>query len=220
MSLNKRLIKTNEAGPAVIPTDSLLGFFKFDNNLNDETGQGNLQASGGSYVAGKFGNALYWNTSSTASRTSTSYGNTLTSITNATQSYSVSIWVQLSAVRRNIFWYVDKPIGSTGMEFSYNSAVFQMQMYLPAPEYRFVGPFLQTGVWYHFASTYNSTNSVTKHYLDGVEIFSGALNVGGGTTDCFGHLAGTVGMHGLLDQTRFYSRVITPQEVIALYQEV
>jgi hypothetical protein len=207
--------------PAVIPTDSLLGLFEFDENLNDSTGQGNLISNATTYSTGKFGQAIDMSASvATMSRTSTTYGSILTGITSTAQSYSVSIWFKLALLgRRNILWYVDRLIGPTSIEFSNNVANSQTQMYVPAPISSFVGPFLNTSAWYNFTSTYNASGTITTHYLDGVEMFKGVLNTSNFSTDCFSHAAASVGFRGYIDRSRFYSRVLTPAEVLAIAQE-
>jgi len=221
MATNKRLIRSNDEASAVIPTDSLLGFFNFDGNFNDETSQGNLVSNVNLFTTGKFGSA--WdlrNSTATASRTTTNYGSILTSYTNTSQSYSVSIWFNLSLLgRRNILWYVDRTIGATAIEFSHNVNNGLTQMYVSAPASTFVGPSLTTGVWHHFASTYNGSGAITIHYLDGQEMFNGVLNTSSLSSDCFSHNAATVGFRGLIDRSRFYSRVLTEAEVIALANE-
>ena len=86
------------------------------------------------------------------------------------------------------------------------------------------GTTLQTGTWYHIAITVDESTNQFKLYLDGSQIGSTANLTKAlreyGTTNYRIGGNGTYSAYGLVDEVRFYNKVLSDTEILDLYNDL
>ena len=85
---------------------------------------------------------------------------------------------------------------------------------------------LEDGLPHHVAVSYNSATGLKAIYVDGVQCFSvtlsGAINANNGANAIIGNaeVNGTNGFTGILDETAYWSRALSPSEIAAHFAAV
>jgi len=225
--------------PSYVPTNGLVGWWPFNGNANDESGNGNnLQAFGVTGTLDRFGN----------NQSAYSFTNSQYSVTNylkasnispyALNNYTISIWFN------NRYFY-----GPGNLTFSYEQLVaFGPQWWNLGTAYGLVildsdkksigaehwtstngylgvsAGNISNDSWNQIVSTYDGTS--LKTYLNGV--YKGSVNTGisyngqtqfiiGGRPD--GPSPGALygGFNGSLDDIAIYNRALTQEEITSLY---
>ena len=84
-----------------------------------------------------------------------------------------------------------------------------------------------TSTWYNVIISYDSSTDIARFYVDGLEKavdvggFFEAVNVGATLTNTIAErnaeAGGVVNYNGRLDEMKYYSRALTPDEMVALY---
>jgi len=181
--------------------------WSLDGNSNDVFVTGNGTDINVTYVAGKLGQAASFN--GTTSKITTSVNGPL-----GASPRSVSMWLnKTSTANRNAFGYGIQLSGQSFDVLYFSGMCIYDTGATSSPQA------MSTGVWHHFAATYNGTTVQT--YLDGVAgtpwvhtlntVSSTPINIGTGVHSSFAW------WDGLIDDVQLSSRAWTSTEVASLY---
>jgi hypothetical protein len=215
-----------------VNTSNLLTWYQFEGNGLDSSGNGyHLTQSGSNlvYIPGQYGDALWLNNPTSGGGSGNTY------FTNSTVGNSVGIappvtytfWINVAKAVTGSWQPTVFLIGGANNGFFVNinsgnlliAGITTVNTAIQSVIGGGSGVTLTTGVWYHFAATYNGTTCTT--YLNGVSvgtpvsatgnIRSGGLAIGdsGGST--------TYGWAGAIDDVRIYSRILSVAEINTLY---
>lgn len=211
--------------PSYVPTNGLVGWWPFNGNANDESGNGNnCNNIIGSFVVDRFNNA-----------NSSFYGNGINSGLNISSmnnfpfgnsNRTISIWFKCDLPypggNRELFSYGDNTFGtrfgimldgfSIGIEYMNGSVLT---------------PFIPNNNWHNLTVTYdgNGSNGIIL-YLDGVPSTSNisnpisSLNTLNSFIHTIGSLNGIYNFAGDYDDIAIWNRVLTTQEISDLYNAV
>ncbi|MBA7531118.1 hypothetical protein ES705_23329 [subsurface metagenome] len=214
---------------AQIPTDSLVGYWPFNGNANDESGNGyNGIVNGATLTIDRFGNS---NSAFSFDGTSNNFITVDFSIPLNTSEYSgitISAWCNLNdlASPHNILTLHDNSyIGSFSMPYDYSVQKFYGLKYSGNPAVATLNP-VNSNNWYNVVITFDTITHIFKLYLNNV--FQGEatyneymplaskLYVGYHNSDSWGY--GWY-MNGIIDDIRIYNRVLDSTEISNLYYE-
>jgi hypothetical protein len=137
----------------VYPTDGLVSYFNFDNNLKDQLGNtpDGTNVNGATFTEGKAGSAITFNgTNQSVEFGRKSYKNLNT--------ISVSLWVKISSIPNTSIYFV---VCSDFGVFTTNAVGFAISL----PSTNNAQGTITPEVWTHFAGTYDGTN--IKAYVNG-----------------------------------------------------
>ncbi len=228
--------------PSYIPTNGLVGWWPFNGNANDESGNGNNgTVNGATLIADRLsniGSAYYFNGSSYIR---VLHNNTLNFGTN---NYTLSAW----SMRQGNNSYQDiisKMLGSPsytgwGLNFINNYPRFEAGTtnngsWLTNGNINngnisgsYTNP-ISNDLWYHFVAVFNPSNSIIKLYINGElavsEPTSTSLINADNSNDLFfgvyqpeGAPSGSEFLIGKIDDIAIYNRALTQEEVTSLYQ--
>ena len=212
--------------PNYVPTTGLVGWWPFNGNANDESGNGNNGiVNGANLVADRNGvaNSAY---SFNGSSNSIDIGNP-TEFTIQPISYTQSVWLKLNDFpTTNVVYpiiskrhqnngndWATARIQNNGKCYFYADDAFYMT---PTPA---ISPSISLSNWYHF--TFVKEVNFYKIYLNSIPIDSVYDNhLMGGSTDNIligAQLAWSSYFKGVLDDVGIWNRVLTQQEITALY---
>ena len=205
-------------------TNGLVAFFPFNGNANDESGNGHHGTFIGSQITltngvnGSPSQAYRFTGPASENRISGSGINLVDS------SLSVSFWFKKDYSNFGLehgWLFSVGTVGNSGkvlhVYVNYAGATFGFGFYFNDLEipYR-VGE----NEWTHVVCTYDNASRARQIFMNGALIASDVAQYGFSGTDIFSLHAQGGGqiseIAGLLDQMRFYNRVLTPSEVIAL----
>ena len=225
------LFVTNVA-TAQIPSNGLVGYWPFNGNANDESGNGNNgTVNGATLTMDRFGNA-------NSAYSFNGAGNSITlqsgSNIQGNNPRSISFWANFSSGTANTHTVYKGGVNGSGNDFTIWLVVLSDNTYrLQVRRYQNDPVTIQMPVivnqWIHFCVTYDGTiNSNVKIYINGVQQ-TGITSTGGdnltyntlSTTPEFGHMVDQLGVHrymnGKLDDISIYNRALSPMEVLQLY---
>lgn len=203
---------------AQIPTNGLLYNFKFDGTPTSEAGTNTFTSNSTiSYTSNRFGNAnraiakVYGQLIST----------NLTNLPTVNESRSVSVWIKPSEVNADniIFTY------GTGSGTQIYGASFN-----PTTVYNFTyssnvsaSSTMQVNGWKHVVVTYNTTNSQSSIYINGVLVNQGNIGLNTFATNFYlgSLLNNPTSSHfsGAYDDMLIYNRALTAAEVTLIYND-
>jgi Concanavalin A-like lectin/glucanases superfamily len=230
------LISTTFSFSQVNLKNGLVACYPFNANANDESSNGNNGTVNGATLTndrfGKANSAYNFDGSSYISISPDQFKNT---------NYSYSLWVNLDdlpvATDNNSFFSVGGPGADQNLSilhkyFSETNTGFSSGGYNagnPVVSNNLTGSLPNIGKWYHLVST-RDNNSV-KLYVDGVLIANNSGNISTNGTDAaysnptYAVIGSRVGLDGYfqftkgsIDDIYIYNRVITAEEVTALFQ--
>ena len=232
MPLKKRyrmfIIDQHNVNPGSIP-DDYFAFWKFDNSKNDETGNYNLsEVTIGSPSALTFengrkgdanGSVRFNNTTTTArylrkSVTRRSFNNGLT----------ISIWIKVNATVPNVNRPIELDYGTNVGTYLNTRNLFSTpanygEIYSGNVASNTISAASLGTNWRHHVVTVNGSG-VTNYYIDNSQILTNVnLAKGSIRTILFGFGTGSAPVNGNIDDCRLYERVLTTDEITALYNE-
>jgi Concanavalin A-like lectin/glucanases superfamily/Secretion system C-terminal sorting domain len=206
--------------PSYVPTDGLVGWWPFNGNANDESGNGNYgTVNGATLTDDRFGNAgsafSFVNNADTLSEILL---NTVPALSNA--DWTISFWFKTSSTDR-------QGLITLGSDYVTRDCI---QIFIAENLIRYhlhnqVGPYsteVVDDLWHHavFINSYGNgllylDSSFQDEYLamnpnisnSGTRRFGGARNGDGNTWR----------YNGSLDDIAIYNRAVTPEEIIALF---
>jgi hypothetical protein len=198
--------------PSYVPTNGIVGYWPFNGNANDESGNGNNgTVNGATLSADRFGN-----TNKSYSFGPNKYVEVLNSSSiNLTNSISISIWVKAqpstTIIRKGFQYGIDLDIfNSSGNTNGLYPHSYQPTLLSP-------NPVIQDN-WTHIVTT--NGNNVQKMYINGVLVKT--TNITSTYTLYPNNL--TIGSwylnetyNGMLDDIGLWNRVLTQQEITNLY---
>ena len=213
--------------PSYVPANGLVGYWPFEGNANDASGKGNHGTVNGATLTtdrnGVANNAYSFNGSN---QKITVNDNDVLSFPSGI--FSLSAWVNVNSpvVVCNILC----KYGITS-NFEYNIGMNSSSIGGQAWSLSGNGnsgastsvtPYINN--WHYFTYVSNSGNG-TKLYVDGVQITTGTFNtsspMGNGTGSLYFGMGGGWNQQyyfkGLIDDIAMYNRVLTQQEITALY---
>jgi len=187
-------------------TNGLVAYYPFNGNANDESGNGNNgTVFGATLMADRFGipNSAY-NFNGVSDYINVPHSPSLN--IPAGTSVTITAWVY----RTNASWpvhIVGKRVGCGGDHNFYQLAIGNAA--LPPAS-------VPLNVWSFVATTTEGT--VTKDYVDGVEVASYTLAMGANNADLkIGTSSTCQHFPGPVDDVLIYNRALTPAEIIAIY---
>jgi hypothetical protein len=202
----------NAQVPSYVPTNGLVGWWPFNGNANDESGNGNNgTVNGATLTADRFGagnKAYYFSSSGCNTRIDIANFN----YNGIVNEFSISFWMKRSGngcISPRLFefgngsgWGVNWVNGLSTMDWVANSN-------------------LQNNNWYHVV--YVLTPGTIKSYVNGVldSQFSLTNSISSwfGSNVCFGRMnhPSYDAFNGMLDDMSAYNRALTQQEITNLY---
>ena len=195
--------------PSYVPTNGLVGWWPFNGNANDESGNGNNGINNGATLTidrnGNLNSAYYFSSAGCATRidiANFNYGGPV-------NSFSMSFWmlrIGNGCISPRLFefgngsgWGVNWINGQSTMDWVANNT-------------------LQDNVWYHVVYVIQSGN--INSYINGVFDSQYSLsNPGFGSNVCFGRMNHPAydAFNGNLDDIATWNRALTQQEISDLY---
>ncbi|MEN9333638.1 MAG: hypothetical protein RLY35_818 [Bacteroidota bacterium] len=211
--------------PSYLPTNGLVGYWPFNGNANDESGNGNNGTVNGATLTtdrnGNGNSAYNFDGNDWIGSISLPYGAYSSSL-------GISFWMKTNSIMTNSGvlgkWNNSGPNNEEfafvicescgGMNFCSKTS-YQVCKSEFNNEYR-------NDFWHFYVGTWDG--NVVKLYRDGIEIqsenFSGTISNFSQSLE-FGRYTGGAGpelyYNGILDDIAIYNRAITPEEITALY---
>jgi hypothetical protein len=190
------------------PTNGLISYFNFDNNLKDQLGNtpDGANYGGATFTSGKAGSAITFN-------------GTNQYIQFGRKTYQNGNNVSVA------FWFV-KPNTTEGLKFFINCNDFSVATNGASASFVISVPYtnnasgtIAQNAWIHFVGTYDGTN--IKVYINSVLAnttnWPGSLDVYGNNYLTLGYDSGTSYWNGMIDDLFIYNRVLTQTEVNQLF---
>jgi hypothetical protein len=204
--------------PTYVPTNGLVGWWPFNGNANDESGNGNNgTVHGATLTTDRFGNAG----KAFSFDGVNDYINAHQVLTN----YSVSLWfkpISFTNQFNNLFDYEN-----TYAELTNDSTIYARAQYSTPPSIGVITNYKNNlGAWHHLVVTYNAQNSTMNVYIDNVNHFTSTPNSQGiyHPTDnndsmYFGgyFLQNINYFNGIIDDIGTWNRELNTSEVNDLY---
>ena len=219
--------------PSYVPTNGLVGYWPFNGNANDESGNGNNgTVNGAALTTDRFGNAnSAYNFNGTSDYIQTS--NT-SSLPTGTSSRSVSYWMKSSSsqIYMTVFGYGDNNQNQKDFHVWHNWDCNGVNINISDVARTYTTGNLDD-VWNNYVVVYDSSVDVSitsvKIYKNGVLLSNicssygdGNLNTGNLYPLTFGkyHATNQHYFSGLLDDIALWNRVLTQQEITNLYNSI
>lgn len=216
--------------PSYIPTSGLVGWWPFNGNANDESGNGNNgTVNGAALTADRNGNA---NKAYSFNGTN-NYINVNSSISLNTynmNALSISGWFKANTSLSGFIIRLGNPDATTGgigyEVFNYNNGnnnlLYVQNWWMnQSPIYSESTP-ISLNQWYFFSITFDFLNNISSFYVNGSLISTSTavlhksnnpiLNIGRNTNGGSGNY-----FNGLIDDIGIWNRALTSQEIAVLY---
>lgn len=214
--------------PSYIPTNGLVGWWPFNGNANDESGNGNNGTVYGAILSsdryGTSNNAFSFNGTN-------SYIQMINPGPLGNTSRSVSVWVKTTETRSErmiVSWGANGPVGADfNLWSNYSCNGFSFDINSSA---RTFNSQFNNGQWNHYVVVYDnslgSTISIVKVYQNSILLSSVCASVGTGVINTLGTFPITVGryhgnnedhLNGNIDDIGIWNRALTSQEVSVMY---
>ncbi len=209
--------------PSYVPSNGLVGWWPFNGNANDESGNGNNGTVNGAALSadrdGKLNGAYSFDGVDDFILCSPNkvYLNS--------KSFSWSFWVKKNTLDNSgIFLTQGDPKSNTGLHLCYTAnSIFRFGFYNNDLDTKTSN--LDINNWYLYSGTYDATTKERKLYINGVlnntdkaisdYLGSGALYFGGTYSNTVGW--GKSSINGKLDDIGIWNRVLTQVEITNLY---
>ena len=222
--------------PSYVPTNGLVGWWPFNGNANDESGNGNNgTVNGATLTSDRLGNlnkAFNFN----GTNFITVPDNNLLDLTD---NFSISSWFNaysfpgntfggpinlILCKRQNIPSNIVDGFGGYGVWESIGSHVLSTQSFPNAGPQNYASSTfnIQNSIWYNYVATYDDLTDSLKYYLNGNLIFTEylPLEIQNNSYDMYIGALGsnpTYFWDGVIDDIGIWNRALTQQEITALY---
>jgi len=211
--------------PPYVPVNGLVGWWPFNGNANDESGNGiNGTVNGATLTTDRFGipNAAY---------SFNGFTNKIlldnSSLLDIRGSISISLWFKKdTAVARTLLYRGDVQAAHDPYDVYFDSTNIKYRRDVgtgnTTKEIDYPAATFDTLLWYHIVSTYDSITGVMSIYKNGVLANQHVLpaNMNYVTSDKrteIGTIDNFPGFQGKIDDIGIWNRVLTPMEVQELY---
>jgi hypothetical protein len=207
--------------PSYVPTDGLVGWWPFNGNANDESGNGNDgTVNGATLTEDRFGNAE-------SAYELTEYSNNIIFTNNPqfdfsdTNDITVTYWLKrTTGVILSVYKYVNGD--ATPSDFAI-AAGLETSLNLIGNGTNVLPFAFEGNEWQHITAIFSADSNQSKVYLNGNLVLQGTLNVNntnGPAPLAINYAYGidnyTRGL-GKIDDLCIYNRALTPQEIQNLY---
>ena len=222
--------------PSYVPTNGLVGYWPFNGNANDASGNGNNgTVNGASLTVDRYGNfdkSFSFDGVNDYIRIS----DNSTSSLDLTSNYSLSAWVNMSGSPSSPH-IITKHIGNIDNlgTFTYSLQSRQGGYYLSqqaTPNFNSstetdIPGVITLNTWYHFSCTYDKINQRLIHYINGIpsDTITTIFNIQNTSIDLligasFVSSINNLGYFwsGKLDDIGIWNRALTAQEITNLYR--
>ena len=211
--------------PSYLPPNGLVGWWPFNGNANDESGNGNHgTVNGATLTADRNGNSnqsYYFNGSSLIQ---SYYSSSLNSIFE-NQAFTISMWYKIDAAYTGVFPFfaMYNPSNDFGWELLEHAGLGGVLYYNNSSG---VGPFFDLSnlnEWENIVFSFDSSSNHCEFYINNQMIYSGLFNSSipstpNGMLTFGGSPNGPDEFNlGLLDDIAIYNRALTQEEITALY---
>lgn len=219
--------------PDYVPADGLAGWWPFNGNANDESGNGNNGTVDGAVLTtDRFGNAdRAYNFNGGSQKIIVPTNNSLNF--EANNSFSVSYWIKPSAISNSHFNIIlSKQTGSGNTHKGWNTHLEQWNKNF---EFRVMngsgtiacapnaGASPNLNVFYHIVNTLE--NGIARVYVNGALMSSTICSAVIGDNNSNFHIGmptwsypNATGFNGVIDDIGIWNRALTEGEVIRLYE--
>ncbi|MCE2840284.1 MAG: hypothetical protein LW729_02725 [Bacteroidetes bacterium] len=205
----------SQSVPSYVPTNGLVGWWGFNGNAQDGSGNGNHgTVTGATLTTDRFGNQ---NAAYSYSNSRISINSTNLPLGNSNRSFS--LWFQASQAPQssNVMLFYGSTQSNQGCGLSVTPTSFVFISWINN-DIHFPFTSLQTNVWNKLVAVYES--NVSKLYLNGVHLQSIYSGVNRNTVSGplhFGFDGGSQYFFGKLDDIGIWNRALTQQEITNLY---
>ncbi len=221
-----RPLSLNAQPPSYVSTSGLVGYWPFNGNANDESGNGNNgTVNGATLTTDRFGvaNKAYSFNSNYISVPHNSIFNFETN-----NSVTVSLWFNTTNIVGSLF--VQKQSGEGVTQNGFNVGLLNVNTNLAGISQKLPGvmslastpsSIINVNNWYHFVYVFN--NGLASLYLNGQLVHSQTdpgCTVGNSNTNLifgYGLPSNSYYYQGKLDDIAIYNRALTQQEISNLY---
>jgi hypothetical protein len=218
--------------PSYIPTNGLVGWWPFNGNANDESGNGNDgTVNGATLTSDRFGNtsASYLFVNSLESHISVL---NFQNLPTGNSPFSISAWIKNNGYENGTITFWGQPQSNLNNELRLYGEICPANSGIGAGwwspnQVTYCDPTLNDLNWHHVISIFDGI--ILKLYLDGNNIqsinpssqpnvYNGSFSIGGqpwatGITNGFNDYY----FEGEIDDIAIWNRALTPQEITALY---
>jgi hypothetical protein len=208
--------------PSYVPTNGLVGWWPFNGNANDESGNGN----NGTLNGANLGLDRFNNVNSACNLDNQASDNVAIPSINFGNDFTISIWFKLNSYNQfQASTFFSQYNGNDGVELNYTTNTSILLYSLIGPESditkRMYSLFsLGLGNWYHLV--WKKSGNFSEFLLNGVSVYQ-QINLSNTTTNngigYFGKAQwGGNELSGLIDDVGIWNQALTQQEITALYQ--
>jgi len=213
--------------PSYVPTNGLVGWWPFNGNANDESGNGNNGANYGAVLTlDRYGSS----NSAYSFNGSTSYIQTVNPGPTGATSRTVSVWIKTTDVTTSIAvsWGGATSLTSFNLWSNYGCTGFTFDINGAARTY--TSSFIN-GEWNHYVVVFDNSQgsdiSVIRVYENGSLLTStckvhgnGSINTGNTFPVTFGKwcVQDNNYLEGMIDDVGIWTRALNQSEITALYQ--
>jgi len=219
-------------GMAQIPTNGLVGYWSFDNNLNDLSGNGNDGTTNGCiFSTDRFGNPNSCVEFDGVDDIITVPHSASIDFDSYTESFTISFWFKsndpiisgASSAR-----FIEKWNGINSVNYSHNIIIFpsyiKSQIYDGNSSSQTFAQGYYTDKWYNLTLVNNILTDSVSLYMDGILKETVVNNSNYSTNNqndlLFGNTIGLIRPYsGLMDDIRFYDRVLDQSEITEIVTE-
>jgi hypothetical protein len=211
--------------PSYVPSNGLVGWWPFNGNANDESGNGNNgTVNGATLTADRFGNnngAYFFN----GNGNYINLGN-VTSL-NFTSSFSMSCWIsRQNLLNGNFARIIDKGIQGLSGGYSFDITPSFLLRKSGFSGFEYSQSAISENQWVHVLYVLDANTLNSKIYLDGVLETSTNITTLPTTTSTSFWIGGSSSTNNLppnywfkgsIDDLAFWNRALTQQEITNLY---
>ncbi len=205
-----------------IPRNGLVAEYLFSGNANDTSGNGNNgTVNGATLTTDRLGNANKAYDFNSGNEDYIDCGNG--SCLNFDNQITVSIWMYPNAYGVRLIGKSDNDL-SAGWLIDLLNGNQKLKVTIQPSQNLFTPTSLALNTWYHIAYTYNKTDGLTKLYVNGnlvnqTNFTSGSIYYNTKLTIGTFTSSGISYFNGFEDDVRIYNRILSDNEIQALYHE-
>jgi hypothetical protein len=208
--------------PSYVPTDGLVGWWPFNGNANDESGNGNDGTVNGATLTPDRNNIA--NSAFGFSNSTISVPHNSSLGIEQSSGHTISLWAYMTGTQNVQHLVGKRPNGSQqfNWQIAFNYPANVGLSYGGSVSGTFFGVVTQYQIpinqWIHVVGTYNA-NSYSL-YINGVLILNESASNFYADVNCpltFGNSGGFQAYNGTLDDIGIWNRALTPAEIQALY---
>jgi hypothetical protein len=209
--------------PNYVPTNGLVGWWPFNGNANDESGNNNNgTVNGATLTADRFGNAnkaYYFNGTSNITMPIPSQFSPANNV-----GYSISCWYKTSQNNVGFFMQLaDNNLNSSNYDFYSSSNNIKSLLaigHYPQVSSTWAPDSINNNVWLNLTAVYNQSTDSIKIFKNGIFWFSGLIGnqpPNASTLSIGGVVTNLQNIIGQVDDIGVWNRELTQQEITDLF---